>query len=117
MARTLQAVALGEVLTPASRERLQVWMLGCRTGDQRLRAHDVFTSICIPDLFMERVKADGAWSLFDPKEVPELVDLPAGCPFAGRCARTIDACAHTRPPPVPLGPDHVARCLRLEPTA
>ena len=49
--------------------------------------------------------------------VPELVDLPAGCPFAGRCARTIDACAHTRPPPVPIGPDHVARCLRLEPTA
>ncbi len=38
MARTLQAVALGEVLTPASRERLQGWMLGCRTGDQRLRA-------------------------------------------------------------------------------
>ena len=38
MARTLQAVALGEVLTPASREQLQVWMLGCRTGDQRLRA-------------------------------------------------------------------------------
>ena len=38
MARTLQAVALGEALTPASRERLQGWMLGCRTGDQRLRA-------------------------------------------------------------------------------
>ena len=49
--------------------------------------------------------------------VPELVDLPAGCPVAGRCARTIDACAHTRPPPVPSGPDHVARRLRLEPTA
>jgi oligopeptide/dipeptide ABC transporter ATP-binding protein len=24
--------------------------------------------------------------------VPELVDLPAGCPFAGRCSFTVDAC-------------------------
>ena len=38
MARTLQAVVLGEVLSAASRERLQVWMRSSRTGDQRLRA-------------------------------------------------------------------------------
>jgi ribonucleoside-diphosphate reductase alpha chain len=29
----------------------------------------------IPDLFMRRVEADEAWSLFDPKDVPELPDL------------------------------------------
>ena len=51
-----------------------------------------------------------------PGSVPELVDLPAGCPFAGRCARTISDCTHTRPLPVTIGPDHTARCLRLEPT-
>ncbi|MET0229869.1 MAG: ribonucleoside-diphosphate reductase subunit alpha, partial [Rhodanobacteraceae bacterium] len=28
-----------------------------------------------PDLFMRRVDADGTWSLFDPKDVPELPDL------------------------------------------
>ena len=38
MARTLQAVALGEALSSDSRERLQGWMLGNRTGDKRLRA-------------------------------------------------------------------------------
>jgi peptide/nickel transport system ATP-binding protein len=48
-----------------------------------------------------------------PGTVPELVDLPAGCPFAGRCAWTLDACFTTVPPPVEVGPGHVARCLRL----
>ena len=47
--------------------------------------------------------------------VPELVDLPAGCPFAGRCARTMGDCAQTRPPPVTVSPAHTARCLHLEP--
>jgi len=46
--------------------------------------------------------------------VPELVDLPAGCPFAGRCSFTTDACHFTRPPPVPLGHGHAARCIRLD---
>jgi peptide/nickel transport system ATP-binding protein len=46
--------------------------------------------------------------------VPELVDLPAGCPFAGRCGHTIDACLSTRPPPVPMPHDHQVRCIRLD---
>ncbi|EQD54513.1 ribonucleoside-diphosphate reductase large chain, partial [mine drainage metagenome] len=29
----------------------------------------------IPDLFMQRVEQDAAWSLFDPRQVPQLVDL------------------------------------------
>ncbi len=45
--------------------------------------------------------------------VPELADLPPGCPFAGRCAYTIDACHTTRPPPEMLPHGHVARCIRL----
>jgi peptide/nickel transport system ATP-binding protein len=48
-----------------------------------------------------------------PGTVPELVDLPPGCPFAGRCAWTIDACFTTVPPPVEIGPGHLARCIRL----
>jgi beta-lactamase class A len=38
MLHTLQAVALGETLSPASRDLLQGWLLGNRTGGQRLRA-------------------------------------------------------------------------------
>ncbi|HWI28351.1 MAG TPA: ABC transporter ATP-binding protein [Stellaceae bacterium] len=46
--------------------------------------------------------------------VPELADLPRGCPFAGRCTLTIDACWPAPPPPESVGPGHVARCIRLE---
>ena len=46
--------------------------------------------------------------------VPELVDLPPGCPFAGRCSHTLDACFSTRPPAMRLPHDHEVRCLRLE---
>jgi len=43
--------------------------LRLNNGDQRLRAHDVFTSVCLPDLFMEAVERRGDWYLFDPYEV------------------------------------------------
>ncbi len=46
--------------------------------------------------------------------VPELIDLPAGCPFAERCALAIDACRQAMPPPSRIGPGHDARCIRLE---
>lgn len=38
-------------------------------GDERLRTHDLFTGVCIPDLFMEKVEERGDWYLFDPHEV------------------------------------------------
>jgi peptide/nickel transport system ATP-binding protein len=46
--------------------------------------------------------------------VPELADLPAGCPFAERCTWAIDACRAAPPPALPVGPGHEARCLRLD---
>jgi peptide/nickel transport system ATP-binding protein len=52
-----------------------------------------------------------------PGTVPELVDLPAGCPFAGRCAFTIPECHVIVPPPIEVGPDHRARCIRLDAVA
>ena len=45
------------------------------TGDDRIRCHDINTANWIPDLFMERVKADAEWTLFSPVDVPELHDL------------------------------------------
>jgi len=45
------------------------------TGDGARRAHNLNIANWVPDLFMKRVEEDGVWSLFDPKELPELTDL------------------------------------------
>jgi ribonucleoside-diphosphate reductase alpha chain len=45
------------------------------TGDHARRTHNLNIANWIPDLFMERVEKDWQWSLFDPKNVPELTDL------------------------------------------
>ncbi len=45
------------------------------TGDERRRTHDMNTANWVPDLFMQRVEADGQWTLFSPNEVPDLHDL------------------------------------------
>jgi peptide/nickel transport system ATP-binding protein len=49
-----------------------------------------------------------------PGRVPELADMPAGCPFAERCPRVADDCRVALPPEVALGPTHAARCLHLD---
>ena len=43
-------------------------------GAEELRARDLFYAMWINDLFMERVQADGEWSLFCPHECPGLDD-------------------------------------------
>ncbi|HSU40393.1 MAG TPA: ribonucleoside-diphosphate reductase subunit alpha, partial [Polyangiaceae bacterium] len=45
------------------------------TGDDARRTHHLNLANWVPDLFMRRVESDDAWSLFDPKDVPELPDL------------------------------------------
>ena len=45
------------------------------TGDDRRRTHDMNTCNWVPDLFMERIAADGPWTLFSPDETPDLHDL------------------------------------------
>ncbi|WP_232304249.1 ribonucleoside-diphosphate reductase subunit alpha [Jeotgalibacillus campisalis] len=42
-------------------------------GDERLRTHDLFTGVCIPDLFMEAVESREDWHLFDPHEVKKVM--------------------------------------------
>ncbi|MCB0378601.1 MAG: ribonucleoside-diphosphate reductase subunit alpha [Bdellovibrionales bacterium] len=44
------------------------------TGDEAKRTHNLNLANWVPDLFMKRVEADEMWSLFDPKEMPELTD-------------------------------------------
>ncbi|MCF8237027.1 MAG: ribonucleoside-diphosphate reductase subunit alpha [Saprospiraceae bacterium] len=47
-------------------------------GKEEARARDLFYAMWIPDLFMERVKEDGEWSLFCPNEAPGLHDCYGG---------------------------------------
>jgi ribonucleoside-diphosphate reductase alpha subunit len=44
-------------------------------GKEEMRARDLFYALWICDMFMERVKSDADWSLFDPNEAPGLFDL------------------------------------------
>lgn len=51
-------------------------------GDTRLRTHDLFHGVCIPDLFMEKLqekdengKSIGEWYLFDPHEVRKVMGV------------------------------------------
>jgi len=69
-----------------------------------------------------------------PGRVPELADLPKGCPFADRCTRVVDECRVAIPPALPVSapggtealtnrsaqregpsvnPAHDARCVRM----
>ena len=43
-------------------------------GDELMRARDLFYALWCPDLFMERVKDDGDWSLFCPDQCKGLSD-------------------------------------------
>lgn len=45
------------------------------TGDEMRRTHNLNLANWVPDLFMKRVKDDEIWSLFDPRDVPNLPDL------------------------------------------
>jgi len=44
-------------------------------GDEELKARDLFYALWIPDLFMERVKTNGDWTLMCPDECPGLADV------------------------------------------
>lgn len=44
------------------------------SGEERRRAHDIFPSLWISDLFMRRVEANDQWTLFDPFSAPGLTE-------------------------------------------
>ncbi len=45
------------------------------SGEERRRAHDLFPSLWINDMFMRRVQEDAIWTLFDPFDTRELTSL------------------------------------------
>ncbi|MCK6503892.1 ribonucleoside-diphosphate reductase subunit alpha [Myxococcota bacterium] len=69
------------------------------TGDEARRTHNLNLANWVPDLFMKRVQVDGDWSLFDPKDHPELTDsfgdafeeLYERLEAQGRAVRTVKA--------------------------
>ena len=44
-------------------------------GEEDLKARDLFYALWTPDLFMERIKSDGDWTLMCPDECPGLSDV------------------------------------------
>jgi len=44
-------------------------------GDEEMKARDLFYALWMPDLFMQRVKAGGKWTLMCPDECPGLADV------------------------------------------
>jgi peptide/nickel transport system ATP-binding protein len=49
-----------------------------------------------------------------PGRTPGPGRRPSGCRFHDRCAYAIDRCSDSEPPPVEVGADHTARCIRTD---
>ena len=49
--------------------------LKLNNGSEEERARDLFYALWLPDLFMERVRDGGNWTLFCPSEAPGLADV------------------------------------------
>lgn len=61
-------------LEPWHAEIMEFLNLRKNTGNEELRARDLFYALWIPDLFMKRVLEDGNWSLMCPELSPGLSD-------------------------------------------
>ncbi len=48
-------------------------------------------------------------------EVPDLTNLPPGCPFEPRCPHARAACREALPGMYEVGPDHFVRCILFDP--
>lgn len=59
------------------------------SGDPYRRTRTADTAVWISDEFMKRVAADEQWYLFDPQDVPDLVDL-TGAEFSRRYRHYVD---------------------------
>ena len=46
---------------------------------------------------------------------PDLIDPPAGCPFAARCPHCMQICTEEFPPEYEFGEGHVASCWMRHP--
>lgn len=64
--------AIAIYIEPHHPDILDVLALKRNSGDEHLRARDLFYAVWLSDLFMRRVEANATWSLFDPSTAPGL---------------------------------------------
>jgi len=91
--------ALALYLEPHHPDILEFLDIRRNTGDESMKARDIFTALWISDLFMERVRSGGEWSMFDPSQCPglescwgeEYVALYAKYEAEGKAVRTVPA--------------------------
>ena len=62
-------------LEPWHSDVLEFLELKKNQGDEETKARDLFYSLWIPDLFMEKIKTNDDWCLFCPDECPGLADV------------------------------------------
>ena len=62
-------------LEPHHPEIIEFLQIRKNHGNEDDRCRDLFSAMWISDLFMERVKADATWSLFDPDVCPKLTNV------------------------------------------
>ena len=62
-------------LEPWHKDIRDFLMLKRNTGAESERARDLFYALWVPDLFMERIKNEGKWTLMCPDECPGLQDV------------------------------------------
>ena len=59
----------------------------------------------IPRLDMEAERLDTIEGM-----VPNLIDLPAGCPYQNRCEYCFEPCLNEMPPLLPVADKHLVKC-------
>lgn len=72
--RSKRAGSLAAYLEPWHADVYSFVELRKNTGDENLRARDLFLALWVPDIFMRRVQENGDWPLFCPDECPGLVN-------------------------------------------
>ncbi|WP_199618713.1 ribonucleoside-diphosphate reductase subunit alpha [Paenibacillus alkalitolerans] len=66
--------------------------LKTNNGDDRMKAHDIFPGVCIPDEFMKQVQQRGTWYLFDPHEVRAVMGFSLEDSWGDEWLRRYAAC-------------------------
>ena len=62
-------------LEPWHADIMEFLELRLNQGDEEARCRDLFSALWIPDLFMQRVRDDGDWTLMCPDQCPGLSDV------------------------------------------
>jgi len=64
-----RAGAVSVTLDVRHRDIFDYLSMQTETGDMRRKCFDIFPSVSIPDIFMQRVESDMQWTTFDPYEI------------------------------------------------